>query len=256
MKKLKNIKAKIILAITLFLGLMLCSNTSTAMLHYQTVGTPTGIITATSLNVRQGPGTNFKSITLVNKNEYIRIFAKIGDWYVVQTDNNYIGAASSKYIKLVYPNTSNNSGTSSGSSSSAGGSTNTITSELTTDEQEVFDLINAKRVANGLSTLKIDDELQNVARIKAKDMVDNNYFSHNSPIYGSPFDMIKNFGIRYKTAGENIAGNSSNSGAVNAWMNSEGHRANILNSSFNYTGIGVVKSPKYGKVYVQMFMGK
>lgn len=249
MKDLKHIKAKMILIIILFVGMLMCSNKSTAMLHYQTVGTPTGIVTATSLNVRQGPGTNFKSVTLVNKNEYIRIFAKIGDWYVVQTDNNYIGAASSKYIKLVYPNSSNNQ-------NSSGGSTNTTTSQLTADEQEVFDLINAKRVANGLATLKIDDELQNVARIKAKDMVDNNYFSHNSPIYGSPFDMIKNFGIRYKTAGENIAGNSSNSGAVNAWMNSEGHRANILNSSFNYTGVGVVKSPKYGKVYVQMFMGK
>lgn len=249
MKDLKGIKAKILLIIILFVGMLMCSNKSTAMLHYQTVGTPTGIVTATSLNVRQGPGTNFKSVTLVNKNEYIRIFAKIGDWYVVQTDNNYIGAASSKYIKLVYPNSSNNQ-------NSLGGNTNTTTSQLTADEQEVFDLINAKRVANGLATLKIDDELQNVARIKAKDMVDNNYFSHNSPIYGSPFDMIKNFGIRYKTAGENIAGNSSNSGAVNAWMNSEGHRANILNSSFNYTGVGVVKSPKYGKVYVQMFMGK
>lgn len=249
MKDLKHIKAKMLLIIILFVGMLMCSNKSTAMLHYQTVGTPTGIVTATSLNVRQGPGTNFKSVTLVNKNEYIRIFAKIGDWYVVQTDNNYIGAASSKYIKLVYPNSSNNQ-------NSSGGSTNTTTSQLTADEQEVFDLINAKRVANGLATLKIDDELQNVARIKAKDMVDNNYFSHNSPIYGSPFDMIKNFGIRYKTAGENIAGNSSNSGAVNAWMNSEGHRANILNSSFNYTGVGVVKSPKYGKVYVQMFMGK
>lgn len=249
MRKLENIKSKVILIIILFVGLLLCGNKSTAMLHYQTVGTSIGIVTATSLNVRQGPGTNFNSITRVSKNEYIRIFAKIGDWYVVQTDSNYIGAASSKYIRLVY---SNSSGSSSGSSSSGG----TTTSQLTANEQEVFDLINAKRVANGLSALKIDDELQNVARIKAQDMVDNNYFSHTSPIYGSPFDMIKNFGISYKTAGENIAGNSSNSGAVNAWMNSSGHKANILNSSFNYTGIGVVNSSKYGKVYVQMFMGK
>ena len=127
---------------------------------------------------------------------------------------------------------------------------------LTADEQEVFDLINAKRVASGLSALKIDDEVQNIARIKAQDMVDSNYFSHTSPIYASPFNMMKSFRISYKTAGENIAGNSSNSGAVNAWMNSEGHRANILNSSFNYTGIGVVKSSKYGKIYVQMFIGK
>lgn len=253
MKILKNLKIKLLIAILIFLAFVISSNKSTAMLNYQTVGTPTGIVTASSLNIRQGPGTNFKSITLVNKNEYIRIFAKIGDWYVVQTDNNYIGAASSKYIRLVYPN-SNNNQTSSGNTSS--GNTNTTTSELTADEKEVFDLINAKRTANGLSALKIDDELQNVARIKAQDMVDNNYFSHTSPVYGSPFDMIKKFGISYKTAGENIAGNSSNSGAVNAWMNSSGHRANILNSSFNYTGIGVVKSPKYGKVFVQMFMGK
>ncbi len=104
--------------------------------------------------------------------------------------------------------------------------------------------------------MKIDPELQNIARLKAQEMVDQNYFSHTSPTYGSPFDMMKKFEISYKTAGENIAGNSSNSGAVNAWMNSEGHRANILNSSFNYTGIGVANGSKYGKIYVQMFIGR
>lgn len=246
--RIKKFNIKLLLTILLFLVLIFISNKSTAMLHYQTVGTPTGIVTASSLNIRQGPGTTYKSITIVSKNEYIRIFAKIGDWYVVQTDKNYIGTASSKYIRLVYPNSTGNLG-----SSDTGNGT---TSQLTADEQEVFDLINAKRVANGLSALKIDDELQNVARIKAQDMVNNNYFSHTSPKYGSPFDMMKSFGISYKTAGENIAGNSSNSSAVNSWMNSSGHRANILNSSFNYTGIGIVSSPKYGKVYVQMFMGR
>ena len=104
--------------------------------------------------------------------------------------------------------------------------------------------------------MKIDSGALQVARVKAQDMVDNNYFSHNSPIYGSPFDMLKSFKVSYKTAGENIAGNSSNSAAVNAWMNSSGHKANILNSSFNYTGIGVVTGSKYGKIYVQMFIGK
>lgn len=83
-----------------------------------------------------------------------------------------------------------------------------------------------------------------------------NYFSHQSPTYGSPFDMLKSFKISYKSAGENIAANSSNSGAVNAWMNSSGHRANILSSNYNYTGIGVVSSSKYGKIYVQQFIGK
>ena len=68
--------------------------------------------------------------------------------------------------------------------------------------------------------------------------------------------MIKSFGISYKTSGENIAGNSTNEGAVNAWMNSEGHKENILNKNYNYTGIGVVNSPIYGKIYVQMFIGR
>ena len=159
--------------------------------------------------------------------------------------------------KTKYPSSSNDnsSGSQSGSSNS-GGSSNTQTSILTTDEQEVFDLINKQRTNNGLQALQIDNEVQRVARIKAQDMVDNNYFSHTSPTYGSPFDMLKSFKVSYKTAGENLAGNSSNSSAVTAWMNSSGHKANILNSSFNYTGIGVVSSPKYGKIYVQMFIGK
>lgn len=150
---------------------------------------------------------------------------------------------------------SSNSGT-GGSSSSGNTSSSTETSNMNSDEKEVFDLINKQRTNNGLAALKNDSEVQRVARIKAQDMVDNNYFSHTSPTYGSPFDMLKSFKISYKTAGENIAGNSSNSSAVTAWMNSSGHKANILNSNFNYTGIGVVSSPKYGKMYVQLFIGK
>ena len=232
----------------IFLILLSFNFNSTAMQHYQTVDTPTGLITASALNVRQGPGTSYKSIALVYKNEYIRIFAKIGDWYVIQTDSDYIGCVSSKYVKLIYPNSN------SGGSSTTNQTTNS--NGLTADEQEVFDLINQQRINNGLSALVINQELQAVARDKAQDMVDNNYFSHTSPVYGSPFDMIKNYGITYKAAGENIAGNSSNSGAVTAWMNSEGHKANILSNSFNYTGIGIVNSSKYGKIYVQMFIGK
>ena len=240
---------KIILCIIIFLGIIFISNKTTAMSHYQTVGTTTGLVTASALNVRQGPGTNYKIATMVYKNEYVRIFAQIGDWYVIQTDSDYVGMVSKKYVKLIYPQSSN-----PGNDNSTG-SANT-NSELTAHEQEVFNLINAQRTSAGLSALKVDEELQNVARIKAKDMVDNNYFSHNSPTYGTPFEMIKSFGIKYKAAGENIAGNSSNIGAVNAWMNSEGHRANILSNNYNYTGIAVVKSPVYGKVYVQMFIRK
>lgn len=202
-------------------------------------------------------GTSYNVITTVNKNEYIRVFAGVGEWYIVQTDSDYVGAVSRKYVRAIYPSSSgsSNSGT-GGSSSSENTSSSTETSNMNSDEKEVFDLINKQRTNNGLAALKNDSEVQRVARIKAQDMVDNNYFSHTSPTYGSPFDMLKSFKISYKTAGENIAGNSSNSSAVTAWMNSSGHKANILNSNFNYTGIGVVSSPKYGKMYVQLFIGK
>lgn len=234
----------------IFIAIIFAFTTSFGMQHYYNIDFTTGIVTATQLNVRSGPSTEFKVVTTVKKNEYIRVFAGIGDWYIVQTDEDYIGAVSKKYVRAIYPSSSN-------SSSNTGNNQNTQTSSsMTSDEKEVFNLINEQRTKNGLSALKVDEEVQRVAKIKAQDMVNNNYFSHTSPTYGSPFDMLTNFKISYKTAGENIAGNSSNSGAVTAWMNSSGHKANILNSSFNYTGIGVVSSPKYGKVYVQMFIGK
>ena len=245
---------KLIISLILFITIISISTVSKAMSHYQTVGTTTGLVTASALNVRQGPGTNYKAVTMIYKNEYIRVFAKIGDWYVIQTNGDYIGMVSSKYVKLIYPKSNNSNN--QNSNNTTNNTTTNNGSSLTADEKEVFDLINAKRTAAGLSALKVDAELQNVARAKAEDMVKNNYFSHTSPTYGSPFDMMKSFGVSYKTAGENIAGNSSNTGAVNAWMNSEGHKANILNSSFNYTGVAVVKSSKYGKIFVQMFIGK
>lgn len=202
-------------------------------------------------------GTSYNVITTVNKNEYIRVFAGVGEWYIVQTDSDYVGAVSRKYVRAIYPSSSGSSNSGTGGSSSSGNtSSSTETSNMNSDEKEVFDLINKQRTNNGLAALKNDSGVQRVARIKAQDMVDNNYFSHTSPTYGSPFDMLKSFKISYKTAGENIAGNSSNSSAVTAWMNSSGHKANILNSNFNYTGIGVVSSPKYGKMYVQLFIGK
>lgn len=101
-----NIKRISIFLVVLFLIILVTSQV-TAMSHFQTVGTNTGLVTASALNIRQGPGAAFKIVTTVYKNEYIRVFAKIGSWYVVQTDNDFVGMASSKYIKLIYPNSSN-----------------------------------------------------------------------------------------------------------------------------------------------------
>ena len=240
----------IILCIT-FGILVLMITKSFAMQSYYKVDFQTGLVTATNLYVRSGPGTQFKIVTSVPKNQYIRVFAGVGDWYVVQVEGDYIGAVRKKYVKPIYPGISY-----LGTSTNKNNNTDITSTSMNNDEKEVFDLINKQRTQNGLSPLKENSELQRVARIKAQDMVNNNYFSHTSPTYGSPFDMMKSFKISYNTAGENIAGNSSNSGAVTAWMNSPGHRANILNSSFNQTGIGVVTGSKYGKIYVQMFIGK
>lgn len=250
LKKWKKL-LKVLFVIGVILGISIFAISKTyAMQHYYNVDFTTGMVTADALNVRSGPSTEYDVIASLRKNEYIRIFAAIGSWYIVQIEGDYVGAVSQKYVKPIYPS-ANSSGSNTNSNSN-----NATAATLTADEQEVFNLINQQRINQGLSALKADAELQRVARIKAQDMVDNNYFSHTSPIYGSPFDMLKSFKISYKTAAENIAGNSSNSAAVNAWMNSAGHKANILNSSYNYTGIGVVSSPTYGKVYVQMFVGK
>jgi uncharacterized YkwD family protein len=127
-------------------------------------------------------------------------------------------------------------------------------SQVSAFEQKVFELTNQERAKNGVPALKLDTELSKVAREKSNDMKKNGYFDHNSPTYGSPFDMMKKFGISYRTAGENIAmGQRSPEEVVKAWMNSEGHRKNILNASFTHIGVGHVAEGNY---WTQQFIGK
>ncbi len=130
----------------------------------------------------------------------------------------------------------------------------TTDSSVLSYEKEVVRLVNEIRVQNGLRELTYNWELSRVARYKSQDMKDNRYFSHTSPVYGSPFQMMKDFGITYRSAGENIArGQRSPQAVVNAWMNSSGHRANILNASFTQIGVGYVADGNY---WTQMFIGK
>jgi uncharacterized YkwD family protein len=118
-------------------------------------------------------------------------------------------------------------------------------------QQQVLQLVNKQRAAAGLSALGMDGNLSNVAMAKAQDMYNNNYFDHTSPTYGSPFDMMHKFRIVFNAAGENIAnGQTSPKQVMNDWMNSEGHRANILNSSFTKIGIAYFKGE-----WVQEFTG-
>lgn len=127
-------------------------------------------------------------------------------------------------------------------------------SALSQFEVQVVELTNQERAKQGLAPLQIDEELSRVAREKSRDMATRGYFDHNSPTYGSPFDMMKAYGINYRTAGENIAkGQRTPQEVVNAWMNSPGHRANIMNGNFTHIGVGFVES---GNHWTQMFIGK
>ncbi len=161
-------------------------------------------------------------------NRYNHIF----DW-IFNRGNSSIGG-----------NTSGNTGSNTGNDSDT----------TSSNAQQMLDMINEERQANGLAALQWNADLAEVAQAKAQDMLDNNYFSHTSPTYGSPFEMMRSYGISYRYAAENIAKNSSVEKAHVALMNSEGHRNNILNSNLTSIGIGIVKSStRY--IIVQMFIG-
>lgn len=123
---------------------------------------------------------------------------------------------------------------------------------ISAEEQNMIDQINQERANVGLAPLKVDLRLVGVAQTKANDMKTNGYFSHTSPTYGSPYDMMKMAGVQYYSAGENIARNISVDAAMAAFMSSAGHKANILNSGYTHVGVGIVYSSS-GSYYVQEF---
>lgn len=129
-----------------------------------------------------------------------------------------------------------------------------LPSELTADEKQMIQLVNQERANLGLSPLQVDMKLENVARVKAQDMVKNGYFNHTSPTYGSPFQMMKIFGVNYRSAAENLAQNWTVSAGHKMLMDSSGHRANILNPSYEYIAVAIVNGGPYEKTFVQMFV--
>lgn len=151
-------------------------------------------------------------------------------------------------------NTGNNTGNNNQNNGGTviGGKPSTSTGSYA---QQVADIVNDERSKAGLSSLTMNSDLSKVAQAKAEDMRDKNYFSHTSPTYGSPFDMMKQFGISYSAAGENIAkGQRSPESVMTAWMNSQGHRANILNSSYDQIGVGYCTDANGNTYWVQMFI--
>lgn len=195
-----------------------------------------------STNLRGGPSTSFTVYTTLNAGDTVQVIGKIDNFYLAVTNTNYVGMIREDLITKT--NGNNQSGE------------NTTPSTLPNTAETVLTLINNARNENGLPSLQIDNLLNSTAQTKANDMVENNYFSHTSPTYGSPFEMMQNAGITYKVAGENIAGNNSVENAVKSWLASQEHKANILSNAYNYIGIGVEPSDTYGYVIVAMFIGK
>lgn len=249
------------------------STTLKAASYFQKADFINGVVTVAQLNVRQGPDQKYPIICVLKKGQKVKVFGMLGEWYAIyDVTSGCVGSAFSKYIRVdefanvpaktpvktpaPAPKVTPKPVPSTTQTPGAGNENITPPAGISQDEQNLLNLVNKARADAGAGPLSFDMGVVKTARLKAKDMVDNNYFSHQSPTYGSPFDMMKQFNVTFKTAGENIAGNSTVNGAFTAWMNSEGHKKNILNASFNYNGIGIVDSPTYGKVLVQQFIGK
>ncbi len=227
-------------------------------------------VTADQVDIRSGCSSNTPVIQTVSKDNKLDVISKVEDWYAVKLSDNSIGFIPEQQTTPVVPdeikpgttanNTSTapdtNSGTAQDNKQNAPDATQTNNSALTSEEQEMFKLVNQARSEANVPALLIDMELTKVARIKSQDMIDNDYFSHNSPKYGSPFDMMRSFGINYVQAGENIAGNQSVQEAHNGLMNSPGHRKNILSTDYTHIGIGIQKGGQYGYMFTQQFISK
>jgi uncharacterized YkwD family protein len=189
-------------------------------------------VTSNTLKLRTGAGTSHSVITTLYKGKVVDVLGKIGSWYVVKTSNDTVGCIYGSYVKPYTPSSTTTPPT-------------TTSANSTAMQNEMLGYINAERAKAGVSQLTLSQTLSDGAYLKSKDMAVNGYFDHNSPTYGSPFDMMKSLGITYSTAGENIAKNTSVKGAHDAFMNSPGHRANILNANFRKIGLGFYQSGGY-----------
>ncbi|QXG62480.1 hypothetical protein KUL67_07170 [Bacillus spizizenii] len=198
--------------------------------------------------------TNIKTLNAANEKEIKQLLKK----HAKQSNMNIQDVQKTETAKPAQKTTEKAAAEkNTASKAPAAEKTNTTTSapsSVSAYEKKVVELTNAERQKQGLKPLQIDETLSKSARAKSQDMKDKNYFDHQSPTYGSPFDMMKSFGISYKTAGENIAkGQKTPEEVVKAWMNSEGHRKNILNPNFTHIGVGYVES---GSIWTQQFIGK
>lgn len=237
-----------------------------------------------NVKIRSGPDDGTATVGGLKAGDRVKVVGKLNGWYVVNVPGtNKVGCINPKYTELysaqpattapeptkpipttpITYNRPTGTGTAPARPSTTTtrpGTTNTATptgtGALTAQGSKILELANAERAKVGAKPLKANTDLNKLATMKSQDMVEKNYFSHQSPTYGSPFDMMKTYGISYMYAGENLAINSSAEKAHNAWMNSEGHRKNLLNPDFTELGIGLYPKGDGSYAYTQMFIGK
>ena len=129
-----------------------------------------------------------------------------------------------------------------------------VNATLDSYKDQVISLVNKKRASLGLEKLSSSTKLEEIAQFRAQDMFEDNYFSHTSPTYGDFSSVAKDLGYTAVSMGENIAkGQSSPSEVVDDWMNSSGHRANILRDNYEDIGIGIVEYQPGRFIWVQLF---
>lgn len=242
-----------------------------------------------NINLRSGPSANTPITANLKKGDAVKVIGKLNGWYIVNVPNtNKVGSISPNYAKLysaqpgstkpgptkplpttttkptgagtpTTPTTPTATGTPTAPIAPTGAgtpATPTGTGTLSSQGSRILQLVNAERAKVGAKPLKSNTDLNKLATMKSQDMVEKNYFSHQSPTYGSPFDMMKTYGVSYMYAGENLAINSDADRAHTAWMNSEGHKKNILNPDFTELGIGLYPKGNGSYAYTQMFIGK
>lgn len=193
------------------------------------------------LNVRSGPGIEYEIIGEALKDEVLQVYGTEKNWYLVGLKNGSYGMVYYEYAEPVQFE----------AVELEQGAADEV--ELT-DTEKLFSLINETRVKNGLEAFEWNEKLNNIALKKCEDMLENKYFAHDSPVYGTPFKMLKHFEIEYNGATENLAKTSSVEAAFEQIMASPSHRSNVLSKRYNNIGVAVVEHSKYYKLVVQIFV--
>ena len=251
MKKIERILITLfVVALILFFGISISANN----FAIENVNFTYATANVDNLNMRQGPSRDATIVTRLSLSQAVRVLGKIGDWYFVfDPSSGKVGAVNGTYITPVTPGTMDETKLPP-DGSAVDADPYTVPDGLSNYEMILFELVNIARENVNAGKLQYYKNLARVAQDKARDMVENNYFSHNSATYGTPFEMMRSYGIVFSAGSENIAGNRNVERAFYSWMESDNHRRNIENPQYNKMGVGIYASPIYGKIIVLMFI--